>query len=144
MNTDKLIEKVNSRWVDKHNNSWDATTTTKEQALKYSESLDDCRDCNGCSYCSYCNGCSDCRDCSGCSDCREQPEVYTTKRIGSRNQPTIFYKNGNVVYVSCGCWSGTLSDFEKRVNEVYPDGEHGDNYRVEIKRVKQLFKGATK
>jgi hypothetical protein len=78
------MNKVNDRWVDKNNNSWSSVFNTEEQALKKSATLIGCRDCSGCSYCSGCSGCSDCSYCRGCS---EQPQVYRTKNIGSRNSP---------------------------------------------------------
>ena len=153
--------------MDERNNSWNAEYVTEDQALKYAKSLTGCRDCrdcrgcrdcidcSGCSHCRDCIDCSYCRDCRGCSgcnycrdcigcidcrDCRVQPDVYTTKRIGSRNSPTIFYRNEkSEIFVSCGCWKGCFADFQERVQEVYPTGEYGDQYRKEIQSVERLW-----
>ena len=182
------MKKVNNRWVDAKNNSWNCNLYTKEQAEEYSKSLIDCRDCSSCTYCSscsecrdcsscrdcsycrdcrdcsycrdcrdcsYCLDCSSCRDCldcsscrdcrdctycSSCCDCKKQPQIYMTKRIGSRDASTFFYKNNRKVFVSCGCFHGTLADFEARVKEVYPvNNKYRIQYLKEIKKVKTLW-----
>jgi hypothetical protein len=115
------MKKINDRWYDENNNSWNAITETKESALAKSKTLTNCRSCSGCSGCSYCSdcsdcsgcsycrscrscsGCSDCSDCSGCSYCRScrscsgcsdyktNPQRYTTPKVGSRNAQTTIY-----------------------------------------------------
>ena len=62
-----------------------------------------------------------------------------SERIGSRNDITNFYYYNDIVYVVCGCFRGTLPEFEERVNEVYPEGKHHDEYAKEIGKVKILF-----
>ena len=48
--------------------------------------------------------------------------------LGSRFDTTTFYRGKeNTIYVMCGCFNGTLEDFEKRVEST-----HGDNKFAEI------------
>ena len=68
------MKKVNNRWVDDNNNSWDCDLFSKEKALQFSKTMISCIgciNCSDCSYCSDCSGCSDCINCSGCSGCSD-------------------------------------------------------------------------
>ena len=121
------MKKVNNNWVDDNNNSWNCDFYTEEQAEKHSKTL---------SNCSYCRNCSDCSDCRNCSI---QPKQYLTDRIGSRKSVTNFYLNKGKIYVSCGCFSGNLVEFEKAVNKTHGDNEHGIAYKKEIEIVKKLW-----
>ena len=52
--------------------------------------------------------------------------------IGSEgDQTTIYFINKEKTNVVCGCFVGTLLEFKKRVDEVYPDGDgmFGEQYR---------------
>jgi hypothetical protein len=64
-------------------------------------------------------------------------EVRLSKNIGSRNDKTIFYIKRDLI--KCGCFGGTLAQFEQRVNEVYPNGKHGNNYRHFIAECKSFL-----
>jgi hypothetical protein len=64
--------------------------------------------------------------------------VINVGPLGSRNKITAYCVD--IDYISCGCWNGTLAEFEKRVKEVYPDGQHHDEYLAVI----QMFKGVRK
>ena len=108
-----------------------------------------CSDCRNCSYCSYCRDCRNCRDCSycrgcsycsGCSDCSENPQRYTTAKIGSRNSNTTFYWIKDVVQVVCDCFRGNLQEFEDKVKATYGRKKFGLQYTKEIKKVKYLIK----
>ena len=157
------MKKLNNRWYDENNNSWNANLETKESALAKSKTLSDCsgcsdcRDCSNCSgcsgcrdcnYCSDCIGCSDCsgcNDCSGCSNCRgcsgykTNAQRYITAKIGSRNsQMSIYWTNKDDVQIFCGCWKGNIKDFEKRVKEVHAKTEHLKPYLAQIKIFKML------
>lgn len=66
--------------------------------------------------------------------------MYLTALIGSRKAVTVFYLNEGIIQVTCGCWKSNLEDFEKRVKDVYKEGnEHRITYLKEIERVKVLF-----
>lgn len=115
-----------------------------------------CCDCNDCRYCINCDNCRNCRNCNDCRychncrnciDCRNyklNPQRYTTKKIGSRNDQTTFYygetKNGMEVQIICGCFNGNLEDFEKAVLETHKDNDlYREQYLKEIEKVKVLF-----
>lgn len=110
----------------------------------------DCTDCHDCRYCSrgsHCSYCSDCRGCSHCSYCRycrdykNNPLQYTTKKIGSRNESTNFYYDGDSnIQVVCGCFRGNLDQFEQAVLKTHANNEKYKNqYLKEIEKVKVLF-----
>ena len=46
--------------------------------------------------------------------------------------------DGSEPVVYAGCWSGRLSGFAERVNEVYPTGRHGDEYRAAIEFIRAI------
>lgn len=71
--------------------------------------------------------------------------VYTGA-IGSRNAETLYFADDDVV--RCGCWNkykgGTLNEFKKRINEVYPaDSEIKEHqrYRLEYLSAIKMFEG---
>lgn len=132
------MKKINNKWCDENENSWNANIETEESALLKSKSLNDCRGC------SDCNDCSDCRYCSDCSDCRgikSNPQKYITPKIGSRNsQTTIYWTNKDDVQIICGCWKGNISEFEKRIKEVHAKTEHLKPYLNQIKIFKYLVR----
>ena len=58
----------------------------------------------------------------------------------SRNLSEFYYDLERLqCFVSCDCFSGTLAEFEARVDSVHGDNDHGQQYRKEIKKVKTLF-----
>jgi hypothetical protein len=114
----------------------------------------DCRDCHGCSNCIDCHGCSncrdcrDCRDCHGCSNCidcidcryclgfKTNPERITSPKLGSRNSQTTFYWNDQHEQIVCGCFKGTLLEFEEKIKETHGDNEFAQGYFKWIDAVK--------
>ena len=54
--------------------------------------------------------------------------VLKIDRIGSRNGCTYFFKTMSEIYVRCGCFFGTIAEFENKVNETHADNEQ---YRKE-------------
>ena len=157
------MELINGYWIDENNNSWDSRIYTKEQAQKCSESLvncydcEDCQDCEDCKdcqrcwiclhcwHCQKCEGCwscYNCRKCWHCEDCKDfqdNPQRYITGRIGSRYDQTTFYWLSDRTWVECGCFSGTLEEFESEVKKVHGDNEHGQAYMAEIAKVRMLM-----
>ena len=60
--------------------------------------------------------------------------------IGSRNEFTTFYKTRmHDIWVSCGCFHGSLTDFEKAVKETHGGNVYEVSYLETIKLVKVLF-----
>ena len=64
-----------------------------------------------------------------------------TKKIGSRNDNTIFYYDGNSkVQVVCGCFHGDLEQFKQAVLKTHADNDvYKNQYLKEIEKVKVLF-----
>ena len=157
------MELINNYWTDENNNRWNSEIYTKERAEKYSNSLincnncRDCRDCRDCSYCrncrncrdsSYCSYCRNCRNCSDCSYCRdcsdcsycqnfkENPEKITSPKIGSRSEQTTFYFTKDHEQIVCGCFTGTMQEFEKEVFEKHENTKYFSEYFNWISAVK--------
>lgn len=56
--------------------------------------------------------------------------------IGSRKDRTSYHISKDVVH--CGCFKGTLLEFEAKVNDTYPCGVFRDEYDAFIKRANDL------
>ena len=63
-------------------------------------------------------------------------QVFWVSKIGSRLGTTTFFKSKLGVEVSCGCFSGTLEQFEAKVNETHGNNKHGEEYRLAIELAK--------
>ena len=60
--------------------------------------------------------------------------------IGSRKGCTYFFKTLSEIYVRCGCFFGTIAEFEKKVNETHEDNEQFKKEYIEaIKYVKAVL-----
>jgi len=99
-----------------------------------------CRSCSYCSYCSYCRSCSSCRSCSDCSDFKTNPQRITSAILGSRNSQTTFYWNEEKEQIVCGCFKGTLEEFETKVKETHGDNDFAKGYFKWIELVR-MYKG---
>ncbi len=134
------MKNINGFWVDENNNSWNASKYTKEKAEAISRGMQECRNCRNCQDCQDCRNCWNCRDCWNCEEFQANPQTYITPKIGSRKDQTIFYWNNSKTRVICGCFRGTLPDFEKRVKNAYPPkSKHFKKYQSEIRKVKYLM-----
>lgn len=61
-------------------------------------------------------------------------------RIGSRLGCTYFFKTATDIYVRCGCFFGTIADFEKKVNETHArNKKYRKEYLEAIKYVKAVM-----
>ena len=61
-------------------------------------------------------------------------------RIGSRLGCTYFFKTATDIYVRCGCFFGTIADFERQVNETYArNKKYRKEYLETIKYVKAVM-----
>ena len=57
--------------------------------------------------------------------------------IGSRNEYTTFFRaKDNAIAVVCGCFCGSIEDFEARVREIYGDSKYGEEYQLAIELAK--------
>ena len=67
---------------------------------------------------------------------------FEIDRIGSRKGCTYFFKTVNEIYVRCGCFFGTITEFENKVNETHANNEqYRKEYSGAIKYVKEVLRG---
>ena len=88
----------------------------------------DCRDCVGCLACRDCRSCVDCRACVGCGYCRDcrdlknNPNRYGKQGLGGGHENTCAYwlsGDTDTLQLVCGCFNGTLKEFQDAVTEKY-------------------------
>lgn len=66
--------------------------------------------------------------------------ILKIDRIGSREDCTYFFKTINNIYVHCGCFLGTIIEFEEKVNKTHVDNEQYLNeYLKAIEYVKAIM-----
>ena len=61
--------------------------------------------------------------------------------IGSRHDTTTFFKDiyTNIIYVVCGCFSGTIDEFKERVIETHGDNKYAEQYLGAIEYIKKIL-----
>lgn len=101
----------------------------------------DCTDCYDSQYCKNCRGCSECYRCINCKDClncdhcvvckdcmdcihvhkfKSNPQRFLSAKIGSREtHTTLYWTTKKDTQIICGCWRGSLTEFEMRVKCEY-------------------------
>ena len=61
--------------------------------------------------------------------------------LGSQNRNTTFFKcEDGHIHVSCGCFSGTIQEFENEVKKTHGDSKYAKEYLACIEVVKIHFK----
>ena len=64
-------------------------------------------------------------------------DYITIGAIGSRNDTTTFYRGADgKIYVSCGCFNGTIDDFAAKVKQVHAGTKHERTYLLAIELAK--------
>ena len=64
-------------------------------------------------------------------------DCITIGAIGSRDDTTTFYRGTDGgIYVSCGCFSGTIDDFAAEVKQVHAGTKHEKTYLLAIELAK--------
>ena len=61
------------------------------------------------------------------------------KGIGSEFRNTTAYKSKNGIEVNCGCFFGTLQDFETKVKQTHGDSKFAKEYNLFIDMIKLHF-----
>ena len=70
----------------------------------------------------------------------ETTQVVTIGPIGSRNDFTTFVRdNNNTIYVTCGCFGGTIEEFEAKVKERHGGTKYATSYNVITNMTKRYF-----
>ena len=64
-------------------------------------------------------------------------DYITIGAIGSRDDTTTFYRGTDGgIYVSCGCFSGSIDDFAAKVKAVHAGTKHEKTYLLAIELAK--------
>lgn len=64
-------------------------------------------------------------------------DYITIGAIGSRDDTTTFYRGTDGgIYVSCGCFSGSIDDFSAEVKQVHAGTKHEKTYLLAIELAK--------
>ena len=66
-------------------------------------------------------------------------DVLIVGPIGSRNGNTTIYHTDKGVFVSCGCFRGTLDEFAKKVKETHRYNNHARDYKALVEFVKVKY-----
>jgi penicillin-binding protein-related factor A (putative recombinase) len=74
----------------------------------------------------------------------QNPLRYTTPKVGSRNTQTTIYWLDDQQQVICGCFKGTLKEFEAKVKQVHNLSSHLLSYLHQIKIMKYLIRESQK
>lgn len=70
----------------------------------------------------------------------EDKDVLWITHIGSRLGTTLAYRNKNKsLTISCGCFLGTLEEFNKQVEQTHGDTRYGKEYKALIELIKIHF-----
>jgi hypothetical protein len=61
-------------------------------------------------------------------------------KFGSSNRTTtVFLDKDKNVLIKCGCFEGTLQEFESQVKETHGDNKYGREYKTMIELIKIKF-----
>ena len=67
-------------------------------------------------------------------------DYMTVGGIGSRQGMTTFYRcKDGLIRVNCGCFNGTLDEFEAAVRETHAGNEHEKAYMAAIRMAKEIM-----
>ena len=69
----------------------------------------------------------------GNAEIKQSSHYLVIGPIGSRDEFTTFFRSKTLeIMVYCGCFFGTIKEFEKAVNKTHGDNAHGKAYRLAI------------
>ena len=66
-------------------------------------------------------------------------DILIVGPIGSRNGYTTIYHTDNGVFVKCGCFSGTIEEFARKVDETHGGNKHAQDYKSLIEFAKTKY-----
>ena len=66
-------------------------------------------------------------------------DILIVGTIGSRNDYTTIYHTDKGLFVQCGCFKGSLDEFEKNVKETHQGNQHERDYLALIQFAKIKF-----
>lgn len=59
--------------------------------------------------------------------------------IGSRNDTTTVYKAIDGIRIQCGCFNGTLDEFNKKVIKTHGDNKYAKQYLAMIEMINKIY-----
>ena len=69
-------------------------------------------------------------------------DIFEIRHIGSRNDTTTFFRTqSKQIHVKCGCFSGTIDEFETKVKATHKDNVHAKTYTLAIQMAKLKLGG---
>ena len=66
-------------------------------------------------------------------------DILIVGLIGSRNDNTTIFHTDKGIFVKCGCFKGTLEEFEAKVKETHQGNNHEKDYLALIQFAKIKF-----
>ena len=72
---------------------------------------------------------------------QDSSDILIVGTSGSRNGYTTIFHTDKGIYVQCGCFKGTLEEFEAKVKETHQGNKHERDYLALIEFVKVKFEG---
>ena len=66
-------------------------------------------------------------------------DIMQVSNIGSRKDVTVVYHTEQGIFVKCGCFKGSLAEFEARVKETHKGNDYEKAYLAMIELVKVRF-----
>ncbi|WP_312306532.1 hypothetical protein, partial [Chryseobacterium sp.] len=76
----------------------------------------------------------------GNAEAKSNDDYCCFQNFGSANRTTTFFKEkDNKIKVSCGCFSGSIEEFEKEVIKTHGEGKNAMEYISIIEVVKIKF-----
>ena len=66
-------------------------------------------------------------------------DILIVGSIGSRNEYTSIFHTDKGVFVQCGCFRGTIEEFEKKVKETHQGNNHERDYLAMVDFAKVKF-----
>ena len=64
---------------------------------------------------------------------------YFVGGIGSAGRTTTAWPTKDGLFIVCGCWHGTLGEFEARIRGEHKDKRHLDNYLTAVEYLRMLW-----
>ena len=68
---------------------------------------------------------------SGNANIKTNNDILILSFLGSRLDTTTFFRTkNNEIFVNCGCFTGSIDQFLKQVEETHGTNKYGDEYRL--------------
>ena len=88
--------------------------------------------------------CDEARVCGQAEVCgnaviKSMSDYITISPIGSRDDTTTAFRTADGVRVKCGCFYGSIEEFEKKVKKTHGDNQYGKEYLAFAELLKVRF-----